>query len=194
MASPIVEAFSLSHAQILDGAQNFKTAAAVLNTPEGLDMYGVNEASLDPDTDDYDNEGDNTVMSTWSWLNKAGLEVQAGYLSFPLIASITGRSISSGGSGDSTSFEMDLWHEDDFNVAPKPVLLRMPSKDKDGVVRNLIFGLFKVQFMPITFDGPAYKDGLKINYNGTALFSAKDEMGQTFSDGKKRVGRLISVA
>lgn len=193
MANPVVEAFSLSHAQILDGATTFKEAAALLNTPEGLDIYGVNEASLDPDTDEYDNEGDDTVLSRWSWLNNAGLEVQAGYLSFPLISSLTGRPISSTGSGNAQVFEMDLWHEDDFNIAAKPAILRMPSKDKLGAVRTFTIGLFRVQFGPITFDGPAYKDGLKVNYNGTALFSPVDEKGQPFADGKKRVGRLISA-
>lgn len=193
MANPVVEAFSLSHAQILDGETTFEEAAAQFNTPEGLDIYGVNEASLDPDTDDYDNEGDDTVLSKWSWLNNAGLEVQAGYLSFPLISSLTGRAISSAGSGSAQSFSMDLWHEDDFNIPAKPALLRMPSKDKLGQVRSLIIGLYRVQFGPITFDGPAYKDGLKVNYNGTALFSPADEEGNAFADGKKRVGRLISM-
>lgn len=193
MANSVVEAFSLSHAQILDGSSTFKEAAALLATPEGLDIYGVNEASLDPDTDDYDNEGDDTVLSKWSWLNNAGLEVQAGYLSFPLISSLTGRPMSSGGTGNAQIFETDLWHEDDFNIPAKPALLRMPSKDKTGAVRSLIIGLYRVQFGPITFDGPAYKDGLKVNYNGTALFSPVDEKGQAFADGKKRVGRLISM-
>lgn len=193
MANPVVEAFSLSHAQIMNGTDTFETAAAALNTPEGLDIYGVNEASLDPSSDSYDNEGDDTILSKWYWLNNAELKVQAGYLSFPLIASLTGRTISSTGSGAAQSFSMDLWHEDDFNVAAKPVLLRMPSKDKAGAVRTLVIGLYKVQFSPITFAGPKYKDGLKVNYDGTALFSTTDEKGAVFADGKKRIGRLISV-
>lgn len=194
MASPIVEAFSLSHAQILDGAQTFDEAAALMATPEGLDIYGVNEASLDPDTDSYDNEGDNAVLSTWSWLNKAELSVQAGFLSFPLISSLTGRAITSTGSGANQTFSTDLWHEDDFNIADKPVLLRMPSKDKAGAIRTLVIGLYKVSFGPITFDGPSYKDGLKINYAGNSLFSPVDETGTEHTDGRKRVGRLISMA
>lgn len=193
MASPIFEAFSLSHAQIHDTSKTFEEAAALMATPEGLDIYGVNEASLDPSADSYDNEGDNTILSRWNWLNNAELTVQAGYVSFPVISQMTGRSITSTGSGNTQSFSMDLWHEDDFNVPNKPVLLRMPSKDKLGAVRIFVIGLYSVAFSPITFNGPAYKDGLKINYDGVALFSSTDEKGAAFADGKKRVGRLLSM-
>lgn len=192
--NPVFEAFSLSHAQILDGSKTFEEAGETLLTPEGLDIYGVNEASLDPSSDSYDNEGDDTILSRWNWLNNAEVTVQAGYLSFPLIASMTGRSITSTGSAAARAFSMDLWHEDDFNVPNKPMLLRMPSKDKVGNVRTFLIGLYAVSFSPITFNGPAYKDGLKVNYDGTALFSPVDEKGAAFADGKKRVGRLISTA
>ena len=188
MADPIFEGFSLSHAQILTGSTTF--AAAV--STQDLDVYGVDQASLDPDADSFENTGDDVVLSEWNWLNKAGLEVRSGYVSFPLIATLTGRAITSSGAGDSQVFEMDLWHEDDFNVAPKPMLVRMPSKDKSGTVRILDIGLYKVSFKPLTFDGPAYKDGLKISYSGTALMSDEDETGTPFVDGKKRVGKLIS--
>ena len=77
MADPVVEAFSLSHAQILDGAVAFDDALAAA-VAENLDIYGVNEASLEPNTDEYENEGDNVVLSTWSWLNYAEVTVQAG--------------------------------------------------------------------------------------------------------------------
>ena len=87
-----IEAFSLSHAQILDGETTFLDAIATA-AAEDEDIYGVNEASLEPDTDSYDNEGDDAVLSTWSWLNSAELTVQAGYLSFELIARMTGRPV-----------------------------------------------------------------------------------------------------
>lgn len=187
--SPVVEAFSLTHAQILDGSTAF---SAVNLSAEAFDVYGVNDASLDPDSDSYDNEGDDAVLSTWNWLNKAEVQVQAGYLSFPLIASLTNRALSSSGAGDSIVYEMDLWHEDDFNVARRPMVIRMPSKDKLGAVRYLDIGLYSVSFAPITFDGPQYKDGLKVNYSGQALMSSVNELGAPFADGKKRIGKLIS--
>lgn len=192
MASPIVEAFSLSHAQILDGATAFDDALAAA-VDEDLDIYGVNEASLEPNTDEYVNEGDDVVLSTWSWLNYAEVSVQAGYVSFPLISTLTGSAITSSGAGSSQSFKIDLWHEDSMNIAPHPMLIVMPSKTKDGEVRRLVIGLYKVQFSPITFDGPQYKDGLKVNYAGRALMADKDESGVAFGDAKKRVGRLISI-
>jgi len=188
--STIVEAFSLTHAQILDGATAFGSVGT--GAGEWGDIYGVNDASLDPDSDSYDNEGDDAVLSTWNWLNKAELTVQAGYLSFALISNLTGRAISSSGTDDSIVYGMDLWHEDDFNTPRRPMIIRMPSKDHLGAVRYLDIGLYSVSFSPITFDGPTYKDGLKINYGGQALMSTVDELGVAFADGKKRIGKLIS--
>lgn len=196
MPSPIVEGFSLTHAQILDGATPFVTAALATSSDPAEDIYGVNDGSLTPDTGEYENEGDDVVLSTWSWLNFAEVEVQAGYLSFPLIASITGEELWSSGAGSNQMFGVDLWTEDSMNVQPRPMILKMPSKDKDGLVRTLTIGLYKVQFRPMTFDGPSYKEGLKVNYTGRALMSDVDEEGNAFAvkPGKKRVGRLLSHA
>jgi len=184
VATKILEAFSLSHAAILDGT----TGAEATNG----DIYGVNEASLDPDSDSYDNEGDDVVMSSWNWLNFATVNVQGGYLPFDLIALITGTTVTSTGVAPADEHAIDLWHESSMAVGPKPMLVRMPARDSNGVARNLDIVLYKVQFEPITFDGPAYKDGLKVNYNGKALMSAVDEVGDVFPDGKKRVGRLVN--
>lgn len=190
MVAPIAEGFSLTHAQILDGSETFQNATS----NQDKDVYGVDQASLDPDQGDYDNEGDDVVLSTWHWLNYATVEVRGGYVTFPLIASLTGRTLESSGTGDDVRYSIDLWHEDSFNVPTKPMLIRMPSKDSEGNVRTMEIGLYRVQFMPITFDGPAYKDGLKINYSGRALLSPLDEVGTEFADGKKRIGKLISKA
>jgi hypothetical protein len=190
MASPIFEAFSITHAQVLDGSTAF--ADVETSSSDWGDIYGVNQGSLTPDGDSYENQGDDATLSTWEWLNFAGLEIQAGYMSLPLIANLTSRDIASSGAGDTQLFELDLWHEDSFNVSPRPVILRMPSKDKNGVVRTLDIGLYKVSFAPVTFEGPQYKDGLKVNYNGKALLSATDELGAAHGDGKKRIGKLIS--
>lgn len=290
----IVEGFSVSHAQILDGTETF-TEALARTELEGWDVYGVNEASLDPDTDSYVNEGDDAELSVWNWLKGADVNVQAGYLSFPLIANLTGEDVvESGGTsevqtltatgpptagafaatfdgetaagipwnttaaalrtalaalpnldaaditvtggpfpgtpivvtfdlargdtpvmtinntgltggtvavatttpgtggGDDTTYELPLWSEDSFNTPPRPMIIVVPSRDHRGHVRSIVFGLARVQFKPITFDGPKYKDGLKINYGGRALLSLWDETGTEWSDNKKRVGVLLS--
>lgn len=186
------EAFSVSHAQILASSQTFLEALATAAL-DNEDIYGVNEASLEPDTDSYDNEGDDVILSTWNWLNKADLTVQAGYMSFPLIAELTGQTISSSSVNGKTTFGLDLWHEDAMNMPPRPAIIVMPSKDKAGNRADFVIGLYKVSFKPIQFDGPAYKDGMKVNYDGTALYSDVDEKGVKFPDGKKRVGRLLSI-
>jgi hypothetical protein len=186
----IFEGFSLSSVMILDGATSAEDAANTV----GTDVYGVRSASIAPDVGNFDNEGDDAVLSSWYWLNFASITVTEGYISLPLLAAITGKAISSSGAGSTQKFGFDLWHDDMFNIAPKPVLVRIPSKDNAGAARRLDFVLYKVQFGPFTFSGPAYKTGLEVSWEGRCLASTTDEMGAVFADGKKRVGRMISGA
>lgn len=188
----IFEIFSISHAQILDGATSFlDTAFAAYD--EDLDIFGVADGSLEPDTDSYDNEGDDVVLSTWEWMTKATVTCQAGYISLPVLASITGRPIVTTGTGATTAHEMDLWHEDDFSQGAKPMILKCASRDSKKAARDAVIGLYAVSFGPITPEGPSYKEGTKWNYGGTGNFSLYDETGVAFPDGKKRVGRLLSI-
>lgn len=192
MSTTIFEGFSLSHAAILDGT----TGAEAVDG----DIYGVDDASLDPDTDNFNNEGDDAILSVWQWLNFCTVNVQGGYVPFKLISNMTGETVTSSGTAPNDSYSIQLWTDRSMNVPPKPMLIRMPSKDSDGVVRTMDFVLYKVQFAPITFDGPKYKDGLKIKYTGRALMSTKDETGALLSDtygvpvGTKAIGRLINHA
>jgi hypothetical protein len=189
MATPIVEGFSLSHAAILDGT----TGAEAVDG----DIYGIRSGSIELDTDSYDNTGDDAVLSTWYWFNKATLTVQSGYVPFRTIALLSGSKVTSSGTAPNDYYTLPLWEERQQNTTPRPVLIRVPSKDKDGILRTLDFVLYKVQFQPISFDGPTYKDGLLLNYTGTALMSDKDEKGATVLDSQsglptKAIGRLIS--
>lgn len=189
MVSPIVEGFSLSHAAILDGT----TGAEAVDG----DIYGIRSGSLEMDSDSYDNTGDDTILSTWYWANRVNVTVQSGYVPFPTISLLSGSKVTSSGTGNDTTFSLPLWEEASMNTQPRPMLIRLPSKDKDGLVRTLDFVLFKVQFQPFSFDGPSYKEGLLLNYSGTALFSDKDEKGQPVLDSRtgrptKAIGRLLS--
>lgn len=189
MASPIVEAFSLSHVAVLDGT----TGAEEVDG----DLFSVNSASIELDADSFDNVGDDLIRSTWNWGNRGNLSVQAGYIPFRTLSLIyDGLPVTSSGSGATERFEMLLWEKKSMNPTPKPVLIRLPSKDRYGVLRTLDIVLFKVQFAPITLDGPAYKDGLKLNYSGQALFSDVDEAGNTILDSSgnptEAIGRFVS--
>lgn len=194
--TPIVEGFSIKHAQICDGLATFKATLAA-SVSQGLDIYGVNNGSLAADVGNYENQGDDQTQSRWNWINFATLAIQSGYLSIPLASTMTGRPMTTVMSTDTVpvpiAYETDLWHEDSVNVDPKPVMLVCPSRDHLRKNRQLIIGLYSVSFGPIGFDGPAYKDGLKVNYEGTALMSSVDETGTPFSDGKNRIGRILSV-
>ncbi len=186
--TPIMEGFSVSHVAILDGA----TTAVDASLTAGQDIYGVRSAALAPDVGQFDNEGDDFILSSWYWLNFATIDVTAGYISLPVLAAITGQSISSSGAGAATKFQFDLWQEDQMNTSPKPVLIRIPSKDNAGAVRRIDLILYKVQFGPFTFSGPAYKAGMEASYTARALASSLDEVGTIFADSKKRVGRIVS--
>lgn len=194
-AQSIVEAFSLSHAQVLDGATAF--SAVVSSFAAAGDVYGVEDASLSAASTDYDNTGDDALLGFWSYLNRAECKVKAGYLSFQTISLMTGVSVSSSvvllPSGETAqSFETELWHEDSFNSSRKPVALVLPSKDSAGNARRLIIGLYSCQFKPISFDGPKYKDGLKVNYDFAAVATRYNELGVAHADGKLHIGKLIS--
>jgi len=180
----IYEGFSLSHAAILDTTTG-------LDHVDG-DIYGVEEASLDPDTDSYENHGDDAVLSTWDWLNFAKVTVKAGYIPFKLVQLLSGESITSSGASPNEYWSVNLWTDRSMNVQPRPMLIRIPSKDSAGLVRVHDFVLYKVQFSPIKFDGPTFKDGLKVNYEGKALLSTTDEKGAVLSGGFKAVGRMIN--
>lgn len=189
MAKPIVEGFSLSHAAILDGTTGLEE--------EFGDIYGIRSGSMELDSDSYDNTGDDTILSSWFWANKVNVTVQAGYIPFRTISLLNGSQVTSSGSGLDETFSMPLWEENSLNTKPRPMLIRVPSKDSDGNVRVIDFILFKVQFQPFSFDGPSYKEGLLLNYNGSALFSDTDEKGQPVLDSRtgqptKAVGRMLS--
>lgn len=180
--SPTVEGFSISHAAILDGTTGAQATDG--------DIYGIRSGSLEVDTGTYDNTGDDSVLSTWSWFNFATVTVQAGYIPFKLVALLSGATMTSTGSGDNAEFSLPLWAEKSLNTPTRPMLIRVPSKDRNGNVRNLDIVLYKVQFQPISFDGPTYKDGLLANYSGKALMADLDEKGDALTD--RAIGRLLS--
>ena len=184
MAAPstIIEGFSLSHAAILDGS----------TTAEVADIYGIREGTLDVDTDSFDNTGDNSVLSSWSWINFATVSIKSGYIPLSVIALLSGSTLVSSGSDATTSYSLPLWNEKSMNQPTRPMLIRVPSKDSKGVPRLFDIILYKVSFAPITFDGPTYKDGLALNYSGKALLSDVDETGTALTD--RAVGRLVSTA
>ena len=155
MTSKVVEGFSLTHAAILDGTTGAEEVAG--------DIYGIRSGTLAVDTGNYDNTGDDAVLSTWNWLNFATLTVQAGYVPFDTIALLSGATVTSSGTGATDYYSMPLWDELSLNTPARPVLLRVPAKDKDQNIRNLDFVLFKVQFGPFSCDGPSSKSGLLSN-------------------------------
>jgi len=177
------EAFSITHAAILDGATGLEEADG--------DIYGVREASITPDSGEYDNTGDDKIMSTWKWFNKATIAIVSGYVPLKMLALITGATLSSSGSGDSQRFDLPLWELQGDNQIARPLLLKMEAKDSAGVLRYFQFIFYKCTYKPLGFDGPRYKDGLGINYEATALMSTVDEAGVSLA--YEAVGRMMAI-
>ncbi len=198
MSSKIVEGFSLTHAAILDGTVGAEEY--VVGTKD-FDIYGVRTGSIAVDTGNYDNTGDDAVLSSWFWFNFATVTVQAGYMSFDTMAKLSGSAVTttdptptppSPAVSNSDVHSIALWDEKSLNTAPSPMIIRMPAKDKNGLLRTIDFVLYRVQFGPINFDGPAYKSGLLINYTGRATMSDQDEKGVTLGAGKRAIGRVVN--
>jgi hypothetical protein len=178
----VVEGFSLTHAAILDGS----TGAEEVDG----DIYGVRSGTIAVDTGNYDNTGDDSVLSSWFWFNFATVTVQSGYLPFTTIALLAGSTITSSGAGVTDYYSLPLYEETSLNQPPRPMLIRVPAKDKDGVIRTLDFVLYRVQFGPFSFDGPSYKSGLLLSYTGRAVMSDKDETGTALP--RRAIGRLVN--
>lgn len=184
MAGTNFEGFSVSHAAILNGSTGIEE--------EFGDIYGIRSGTIAADTGNYDNTGDDYVLSSWFWLNFATVTVEAGYLPFKTIALLSGATITSSGSGAGTTYSLPLYDEDSVNQPSRPMLIRVPSRDSDGAVRVMDFILYKVIFGPINFTGPSYKSGLLLNYTGRAVISDKDEKGATLA--KRAIGRIVNRA
>jgi hypothetical protein len=175
-ATGIFEAFSVSHAAILDGTTGAETA----------DIYGVRQGSVSVNSDSYDNTGDDAVLSNWFWFNYAEISISSGYVPFRVISLLTGAPVTS----TSDEWSLPMWTEKSLNQPPRPVLIRVPSKDSLGAVRTMDIILYRVQFQPIAFDGPNYKDGLVLNYTGRAVLSTVDETGDALTE--RAIGRLVN--
>lgn len=172
----IYESFSVSHAAILDGTTGAEVA----------DIYGVREGSVSVNSDSHDNTGDDAVLSSWFWFNYAEIKISSGYVPFAVISLLTGAPATS----SSDTWNIPLWTASSLNQPPRPVLIRVPSKDSLGAVRTMDIILYRVQFQPIAFDGPTYKDGMTLNYTGRAVLSTVNEAGTVLTE--RAIGRLVN--
>lgn len=188
--SAVAEAFSIKHAAILNGT--------TLDDHLFGDIFGIRSGTLELDQDSYDNTGDDTVLSTWFWANKVNVTIQAGYIPFDTLETIYGTRAVSSSSGGKLVTSFAFLEENKMQPKARPMRLRLPSKDADGNVQEMDIILYKVQFQPFSFDGPSYKEGLLLNYNGTALMSDVDETGapvldSVTSEPTRAVGRIITT-
>jgi hypothetical protein len=185
------EGFSLSHAAILSG-----TTGA-----EGATVYGVRNGTISTDQGNFENTGDDVVLSEHFWINFANVTIEEGYIPFSTIAYITGTSVTSSGAAGADYYAIPLWTLASMNQVTQPLAIRVPSKDAGGQIRTLDFILYRVQFQPFNFTGPSYKTGLSCSIAGRALFSTVNEVGTslpaayggTSGSAGMSIGRLVSM-
>jgi hypothetical protein len=185
------EGFSLSHAAILNG-----TTGA-----EGATVYGVRNGTISTDQGNFENTGDDVVLSEHFWINFANVTIEEGYIPFSTIAYITGTNVTSSGIAGADYYAIPLWTLASMNQVTQPLAIRVPAKDAGGQIRTLDFVLYRVQFQPFNFTGPSYKTGLTCSIAGRALFSTVNEVGQslpasyggTSGSAGNAIGRLVSL-
>src|SRR3954469_1000629 len=107
MATGTFEGFSVSHAAILNGS----TGAEEVDG----DIYGVRTASLEANTGNYDNTGDDFVLSAWFWIDNATLTVESGYVPFKTISLLSGSPVTSSGVAPGDVYSIALWDETSVN-------------------------------------------------------------------------------
>lgn len=185
------EGFSLSHAAILNG-----TTGA-----EGATVYGVRNGTISTDQGNFENTGDDVVLSEHFWINFANVTIEQGFIPFSTIALITGTSVTSSGAAGADYYAIPLWTLASMNQVTQPLAIRVPSKDAGGQIRTLDFVLYRCQFQPFNFTGPSYKTGLSCAIAARALFSTVNEIGQalpasyggTSGSNGMSIGRLVSL-
>ncbi len=185
------EGFSLSHAAILSG-----TTGA-----EGASVYGVRNGTISTDQGNFENTGDDVVLSEHFWINFANVTIEEGFIPFSTIATITGTTVTSSGIAGADYYAIPLWTLSSMNQVTQPLAIRVPAKDAGGQIRTLDFILYRVQFQPFNFTGPSYKTGLSCSIAGRALFSTVNEIGGLLpvsyggssATAGMSIGRLVSL-
>ena len=174
------EGFSLSHAAILSGTTGAESAT----------IYGVQNGTISTDQGNFENTGDDVVLSEHFWINFANVTIAEGFIPFSTIALITGTTVTSSGAAGSDYYALPMWTLSSMNQPTQPMAIRVPAKDSAGNIRTLDFVLYRVQFQPFNFTGPSYKTGLTCSIAGRALFSSVNELGNAAST--TMIGRMVA--
>lgn len=176
----VFEGFSLDRAAMLDGS----TGA------EDGQLYGAQSITLTPDVTASEMIADDDQIGLWFSLNKAVLQVTAGFLPFSVLAAMQGVSVSSFGSSPDDYYGLPMITQYGLNRKSVPVAFRMASRNDYGATRSLVVVLYAVQIGQIEFTGMQYKNGLVVSYTGTVTYSSTDEAGNALAI--EEIGRIVS--
>ena len=155
----------------------------------------MRNGTISTDQGNFENTGDDVVLSEHFWINFCNVTIEEGFIPFQTIAAITGSNISSSGAAGADFYAIPLWTIASMNQPTWPMAIRVPAKDTLGQIRTLDFILYRVQFQPFNFTGPSYKTGLSCSIAGRGLFSTVNELGTSIANttnGGSQIGRLVA--
>lgn len=175
----ITEGFSLVRCSVLDAAGL-----------ENGQLYGAQAITLTPDLASSNLTEDDDLVGTWYDLRKAALAVTQGFMSWAVIASLNGVSVSSSGAAPADYYAMPLWTQYQHNKPFVSMAFRALARSSRGTTRTLDFVLYKVQLSVLDFTGTVYKQGLGVTYSGVVLPSLADEAGNALS--QLEFGRFLT--
>lgn len=195
-----LEGFSITHAGILSPGTDAE---------QGV-LYGVRSAQITAQWISALIQSDDWVIGSWNAPGTVTVAIEGGFMPLDVLATLTGTSVSGSEAGalqDQSlqdildqlgiplldeglgGFAVPLWTQ--HVVGALPLIFRASGKDSGGNVRTLQFLAYLAQFGPVTFDGPAYKNGLTVSYNASLILSAEDETGSPLPD--RAYGRLMAM-
>lgn len=168
-----VEGFSISHVQILD-------PSVVESDTFSGDMYGVRSAAIKANVDTVEEMSNDIAISSWSNISTLDIEVEAGYISFQMMARLNWHPATIEGLAPRTVREKVALYPNGFrNTGYVSMAFRLPARDEFGNPMYMDFMLYKVKMQPIEFGDIKYKTGMSVNYAAKAFLSTTDEDGNS---------------
>lgn len=136
---------------------------------------GVENASFEETAETVEVKGDDTIVATWRHAQKGELKWKANIIDFDVLEILTGETATSEMDGGESIPGMTATTLYPRNLCFR--LTQMAKRRSDGEFGTLVTTIYKVQgFAKVT--GQSYGEPSSLEFEGTALPTDKDELGQ----------------
>lgn len=151
---------------------------AKIKTSDGteIDIKGVVTASGDPDRDEVEVKGDDSVLGVFTMGLKESISIEANALSFDIIQAITGNTVSSSATGS----EVALGTDSEMNPPIVEVQAFTNARSEDGTASVIKKTWYKVQLTSIKVE-QAGENEFKFTAEGVAYPTEEDVTGAALS-------------